>query len=180
MNKVTTSISTLLLLLLLSCGGNKMSSLSSGPGEKRTPTSNGAPIKTSIGDLTGLEKKDSVATSEKKIVPKPEEVLYLLTFEGKSEITYEGKTQQDGPNRILLIDAKGKEYVSEFAGTPAKDGTLSDKEWKYNGGMKAVNGRFVFAGTMTLPEPRIALAYLIPKDVSSLTLKDGNQKHSID
>jgi hypothetical protein len=180
MNRVTKLISTLLLLLLVSCGGNKMSSLSSGPSEKRTPTSNGAPIKTSIGDLARIEKKESLETSDNKIVPKAEEVLYLLTFEGKSEITYEGKTQQDGPNRILLIDANGKEYASAFAGTPGKDGTLSNKEWRYNGPMKAVNGRFVFAGTMTLPEPRIALVYLIPKDITGLSLKDGDQKHSID
>ena len=179
MNRLTTSIFTLLLLLLVSCGGNKMKSLSEGT-TKRTPTSNGAPIRTSIGDLARIEKKDSVETNEEKIVPKAEEVLYLLTFEGKSEITYDGTTQRDGPNRILLIDPTGKEYVSEFAGTPAKDGTLSNKEWRYNGGMTAVNGKFVFAGTLSLPEPRVALVYLIPKDVSSLSLKDGDQKHSID
>ena len=170
MNRVSISIIVPLVLLLVSC--HKTNSL-------RVPTSNGAPIRTSIGDLTSLEKKDSVETSDKKISPKSDEVLYLLTFEGKSEITYEGKAQQDGPNRILLLDAKGKEYSPESAGTP-KNGTLSDKDWKYNGGMKAVNGKFVFSGTMTLPEPKIVLVFLIPKDAAKLSLKDGDQKHPID
>lgn len=170
MNRVSISIIVPLVLLLVSC--HKTNSL-------RVPTSNGAPIRTSIGNLTSLEKKDSVETSDKKISPKSDEVLYLLTFEGKSEITYEGKAQQDGPNRILLLDAKGKEYSPESAGTP-KNGTLSDKDWKYNGGMKAVNGKFVFSGTMTLPEPKIVLVFLIPKDAAKLSLKDGDQKHPID
>jgi len=126
-----------------------------------------------------IEKKPSIQTNEKKVEPKPDEWLYLLTFEGKNEITFEGKSAEDGPQRILLVDAKGTKFAPEFAGTPAGDGSISNADWKYNGPMKGVGGKWVFEGKVTLPTSKIALVYLVPQSASGLTLQDGSQTYSL-
>jgi hypothetical protein len=148
-------------------------------GNSSTNSSTAPLFKTSIGDLVTVEKRSSVDTSDKKFEPQADELLYLLTFEGKNEITFEGKPQEDGPNRILLVDSKGSKFPPQFAGTPTDTATISNTDWKYNGSMKSVGGKFVFAGKLLLPTPRIALVYLIPKSASELTLKDGDQSYSL-
>lgn len=174
-------------LLSISCGRPQPNSstaaaqpiVSSSPGisSERTPTT---PLfKTSIGDLVTVEKRTSVDTSDKKFEPGADQLLYLLTFEGKNELTFEGKPQEDGPNRILLVDSQGKKFAPQFAGTPTDSGSISNTDWKYDGGMKGVGGKFVFAGKLVLPTPRIALVYLVPKSASDLTLKDGDQNHPL-
>ena len=161
MRRVLVSLLALHLLLLISCNKVKL------------------PIKTSLGDLVRIEKRDAVETSDKRVTPKPDETLYMLTFEGKSEIVFEGTTGQDGPNKLPLVDSKGTQFTPVFGGSPAKDGALSNKEWKMNGSMRGADGNWVFSGTMTFPEPTVALLYLIPNSSSGLALKDGDQRHPI-
>src|ERR671929_2116528 len=43
------------------------------------------PIKTSLGDLTKIEKKNNVSTNKDPITPKSGEVIYVLSFEGKKD-----------------------------------------------------------------------------------------------
>jgi hypothetical protein len=131
--------------------------------------------KTSIGDLMSIEKKPSVETNEKKIEAKGDEALYLLTFEGKNEIAFEGKPEADGPNRIQLADSNGTKFTPEFAGTPTDKGTISNADWKYNGPMKGAGGKWVFSGKVTLPSSKIVLIYLVPQAATALTLHDGDQ-----
>lgn len=155
-------IAVLILVMLSACGGNKVR----------------LPIETSLGNLVRIEKKDDVATDERTISPEGGKVLYLLSFEGKSEIPYEGEKEMF--QTFTLVDSKGTESTPVFAGSPTNAGTLSNKEWKYiRGQLKAQNGRFVFVGVLSLPQPRLALVYAVPKDASGLTLKDGERRHAI-
>lgn len=138
------------------------------------------PIKTSLGDLVKIENRDTVTTNESVISPKPDELIYVLNFEGKKEFEFEGVdaakvfTLFDLP----LLDSNGKEFVPAFAGSPTKEGTLSNKDMNVNGGMTGREGRWVSTGKITLPEPKLALVYLVPKN-ASLSLKDGEQKYPI-
>jgi len=174
-------------LLFISCGrpqpnsspatAKPTGSSSSSNSSERTPK---APLfKTSIGDLVTVEKRTSVDTSDKKFEPRADELLYLLNFEGKNELTFEGKPQKDGPNRIILVDSKETKFPPQFAGTPTDSGSISNTDWKYDGGMKGVGGKFVFFGKLILPTPRIALVYVVPKNASGLRLKDGDENRPL-
>jgi hypothetical protein len=175
------------VVLFTSCGRQQPDTLAPTAKSSGSPSSSDSSerstktplFKTSIGDLVTIEKSTAIETSDKKFEPKADELLYLLTFEGKKELTFEGKPQEDGPNRILLVDSKGSKFPPQFAGTPADGGSISNTDWKYEGGMKGVGGKFVFAGKLVLPTPRIALVYLVPKSASDLTLKDGDQNHPL-
>jgi hypothetical protein len=171
--RTCTSFFALPILLFISCSGNKVN----------------LPIETSQGSLVKIEKKNMVETTQKdtglpyyytkKITPNSEELLYLLTFEGKNEIIYEGRLQNDGPYKLLIIDSKGAQFSPEFAGTATEDGIVSNREWLISGSVETIDGELVFKGTATLPEPKLTLIYLVPKKASGLTLKDGNQRHPI-
>ena len=137
------------------------------------------PIKTSMGDLVRVEMKASVETNKDKITPKEEEALYQLSFEGVNEISYDGNVSADGPNRLVLVDAAGKQFSPVYTGTPANDGALSDADWKFNGNLKSVDGKWVFVGTVTMIEPKFAAIYRVPKGSTGLVLKDGDQRHRI-
>ena len=137
------------------------------------------PVKTSLGDLVRIEKKTSIQTSDGNIDAKTDELLYLLSFEGKKELAFEGKAEAEGPKTFRLIDSKGTSYGPAFAGTPTAEGVISDKEWKYNGGLTGRDGKWVFTGALEFPDPKISLVYKVPKDASGLKLKDGNETHAI-
>ncbi|OGU75875.1 MAG: hypothetical protein A2V93_01860 [Ignavibacteria bacterium RBG_16_34_14] len=148
------------------------------------------PIATSLGNLVEIEQKDMVETtqkepglpyySNKKITPNPEEVLYLLTFEGKNEIIYEGGLSNDGPYKLTVIDTQGEQFNPKFAGTLNKDGVVSNKEWLISGRVETIDGKFVFKGKATVPEQRLTLIYIVSKKATGLTLKDGNQRYPIE
>jgi hypothetical protein len=146
----------------MSCTGNKVK----------------LPIETSLGKLVRIEQKESVVTDERSVTAEAGKVLYLLSFEGKSEIPYEG-VQNEGLRSFTLVDAQGTEFSPVFSGSPTDAGKLSNKEWRYNGQMKGQNGKFVFVGTLSVPTAKIALVYSVPKDASGLSLKDGASKHEI-
>jgi hypothetical protein len=152
----------LLAVSLMSCTGNRVK----------------LPIETSLGKLVRLEQKDSVVTDERSISAEAGKVLYLLSFEGKSEIPYEG-AQNEGLRSFALVDANGTEFTPVFSGSPTNAGKLSAEQWRYNGELKGQNGKFVFVGTLSVPAGKIALVYSVPKDASGLFLKDGERKHAI-
>ena len=150
------------------------------------------PIKTSLGDLVKIENKDEVKTVNetilkpevnKTILPKPEEVIYVLSFEGKTKIEYEGIKSSD-PSELLhfpLVDSNGKKFIPVFVGSTAKEGVLSNQGIWYSekskwDGKKAVP---TGEGEIILPEPKLTLVYIVPKDASGLALKDGGQQHPI-
>ena len=138
------------------------------------------PVATSIGNLVRIEEKPSVTTSDGVIEATSREVVYVLSFEGKKEFAYEGKTETEGPKSLLLIDSRGNRFSPAFAGTPTPDGIISDKEWLLNGELRGRDGKWVFIGTLSIPEPRIALVYRVPKSASGLVLQDGQQQHAIE
>lgn len=105
-------------------------------------------------------------------------VLYLLSFEGKKEVAYEG-SETDALQTFPLTDSRGREFIAVFAGSPTKDGALSQKEWKYSGQLEGRDGKWVFVGTLLLPEPKLTLIYAVPKNASGLTLKDRERRHQI-
>ena len=153
----------LTVLLFISCGNNKVK----------------LPIETSLGNLVKIEQKDMIKTNKKIITPKPEELLYLLTFEGKNEIIYEGELQYDGPYRLLIVDPKGAQFNPEFAGTITEDGTVSKEKWLMTGSVEFLTGEPVFKEKAVLPEGKLALIYLVPKKASGLTLADGDKRYRI-
>jgi hypothetical protein len=132
--------------------------------------------KTTLGDLVRVEKKEQVVTDESgTIKAKAGEILYLLNFEGKKEIRC-GPDSKSGS----LVDSTGREYLPVFMGSPKDDGTLANKEWLFSGTMTAIeDGKFTFAGTATLPEPKAVFVYAVPKNASGLGLKDGDQTYPV-
>ena len=156
-------VTMFLALFLISCAGSRVR----------------LPIKTSLGNLVSIEKKDSVTTDERTISAEAGKVLYLLSFEGKSEITYEG-AEREALQTLTISDSKGTEFAPVYSGSPTNTGTLSGKDWRYNGALKPQNGKFVFAGVLSVPSGKIALVYSVPRDASDLSLKDGKEKHPID
>lgn len=138
------------------------------------------PVRTSIGDLVSIERRDSITTNDTMLRPKSDEVLYVLLFEGMSAIPFEGDVKAEGPYRVALIDAQGKRFAPAFAGSPTKEGTISDKGWGFTGSMKgAPQGGWVFMGNLNLPVPRVALVYVLPASASGLTLRDGDRQHPL-
>jgi hypothetical protein len=150
------------LIFLVSCGGNKVN----------------LPLDTSLGKLVRIDQKENVATDERSISADDGKVLYLLNFEGKNEVSYEGG-EQDALRAFPLVDSKGTEFTSMYAGSPTNSGVLSNKDWRYNGQLQGKNGKFVFVGALSVPTGKITLVYSVPKGVSGLLLKDGDRKHAI-
>lgn len=155
-------ITVFLSVFLIACVGNKAH----------------LPIDTSLGKLVRIDQKASVATDEKSISAGEGKVLYLLNFEGKNEVSYEGG-EHDALRTFPLIDSKGTEFSPVFAGSPASDDKLSNKDWHYNGQLQGKNGKFVFVGALSVPTGKISLVYSVPKGASGLSLKDGDRKHAI-
>lgn len=155
-------ITVFLSVFLIACAGNKVN----------------LPIDTSLGKLVRIDQKASVATDEKSISAEDGKVLYLLNFEGKNEVSYEGGAQ-DALGAFPLVDSKGGEFSSVFAGSPTSSGALSNKDWRYNGQLQGKNGKFVFVGALSVPTGKITLVYSVPKGASGLSLKDGDRKHVI-
>jgi hypothetical protein len=143
------------------------------------------PIETSLGNLVTIEQKDMVETSGGKITPKSEEVLYLLIFEGKSEIPFNVTVQTTDIQRAipfilesireyapLIVDQETyNQYTPVFTGSPDTIGIISPNGWGIDGDVKNYNWK----GKLTMQESRIALVYLIPKTAVKLILKDGEQ-----
>lgn len=148
--------------LLIACAGSKVK----------------LPIDTSLGKLARIEQKDNVATDERSVSAEDGKVLYLLNFEGKNEISYEGG-EQDTLQAFPLVDAKGTEFRTVFAGSPTDTGALSNKDWHYNGQLQGKNGKFVFVGALSVPTGKLTLVYSVPKGTSGLSLKDGDRRHAI-
>ena len=157
------SLFILTALLFISCGKNKVK----------------LPIATSLGNLVKIEQKDMIKTNKKIITPKPDELLYLLTFEGKNEIIYEGGLQYDGPFKLLLVDSKGAKFPAEFAGTVTENGIVSNEKWLMTGRVEFTAEGSVFKGKAVLPEGKLAVIYLVPKKASGLTLAEGDKRYRI-
>jgi hypothetical protein len=155
-------ITMFLSIFLIACAGAKVN----------------LPIDTSLGKLVRIDQKASVATDEKSLSAEDGKVLYLLSFEGKNEVSYEGG-EQDALRAFPLIDSKGTEFSPVFAGSPASGDKLSNKDWRYNGQLQGKNGKFVFVGALSVPTGKITLVYSVPKGASGLSLKDGDRKHVI-
>ena len=135
------------------------------------------PIETSWGNLVRIEKVDRLITDEETLSPGTGEVLYLLSLEGKGKIA----VQSSEPHGWMppLVDSTGKQWFPVFAGSPTREGTLTKKQWVYNGQMTGQDGKLVFEGTISLPEPKMALVYLVPRSAAGLALKDGERRHRI-
>jgi hypothetical protein len=145
------------------------------------------PMKTSLGDLVKIENRNEVKTDKETISPKATESLYVFSFEGKKKIEFKGDKSAD-PNSYLylpLIDPTGHEFVPVFAGSAVKDGVLSKKgidiigEFRIVRGAKGLEQVPTGVGEIWLPEPKLTLVYLVPKEVSGLALKDGEQRFQI-
>jgi hypothetical protein len=157
------------LTLLAGCGGRHLK----------------APIHTSLGTLTSVEEKRSVETlhtSPATLTAQSGEVLYVLSFEGAGPITFEGKAQHDGPNRLPIADSTGTEYWPVFAGTPTNSGVISGDGWRLNGKLVFPAGATApaFQGTVTLPESRLSVVYRVPTSAKGLVLVDGSQRYPLD
>jgi len=152
----------LLVVVLVSCGTNKVN----------------LPIDTSLGKLVRIEQKEKVATDDESISAEGGKVLYVLSFEGKNELTYEGG-EQDALRAFPLVDSKGTEFNSIFAGSPTNTGALSNKDWRFNGQLQGRNGKFVFVGVLSIPTGKLTVVYSVPKDAGGLSLKDGERRHAV-
>jgi len=171
MNDVNNLFLALFILFFISCNENKVK----------------LPIETSLGNLVKIEQKDMVETNGKKIIPQPEEILYLLLFEGKSEIPFNvtvlTKDIQTAMPYILesvndftplIVNQETRtQYSPIFVGTPVSDGIISQSGWGVNG---EVNNN-IWTGTLILMQPKIILVYLIPKTALKLSVKDGEQEY---
>lgn len=147
------------------------------------------PVETSLGNLVKIEQRDFAETSEKKIIPKSKEVLYLLFFEGKSELLYNVTVhtmdiQEAVPYILksinncvpLLINRETRiQYAPIFVGSPDSNGIISQDGWGINGNVKNYNWK----GTLTLNKSKIVLVYLIPQKTLELRLKDGEHEYRI-
>jgi hypothetical protein len=158
------------LPLLLGCGGGRHLK---------------APIRTSLGTLVSVEERRSVETyytSAATLTAGSGEVLLVLSFEGAGPITFEGKAQHDGPNRLPLADAAGAEFWPAFAGTPTRSGVISGEGWRLDGQLVFPAGATApaFQGTVTLPEPKLTLVYRVPTSATGLVLVDGDQRYPLD
>ncbi len=139
------------------------------------------PIKTSLGDLVKVEKKDNVRTDKETIAAKTDEDVYVLNFEGKKEIQLNDVPVPDAYKlaQFPLVDSTGKSFVSVFVGGPAKDGALSGDKVSLSGNMTGKDGKFwVTGGKLEFPEAKVTIVYVVPKN-ALLTFKDGGQQYPI-
>lgn len=139
------------------------------------------PIKTSLGNLVKIEKKDKVPTDKETVAAKADEDLYILNFEGQKEIVLSDVSVSDAYKlaQFPLVDATGKSFVSVFVGGPAKDGALSGDKVSLSGNMTGKDGKFwVTGGKLEFPEAKVTLVYIVPRN-ASLTFKDGGQQYPI-
>jgi hypothetical protein len=131
------------------------------------------PVETSLGKLVRIEKVNRVVTDERAVSPAAGEVLYLLSFEGKKEIAVPPGLE------LALVDSAGTERLRVYAGSPTREGILTKKQWIYNGSLTGQQGKLVFTGTISLPEPRVTLVYSVPSGAAGWVLKDGERKHPV-
>jgi hypothetical protein len=161
--------------------------LNSSPSSESSANKVTLPTKTSLGDLVKIENKDQVTTDKETILPKSEEVIYVLNFEGKKEIQYSGIESSNAFDVLYLplVDSNGKEFVPIFVGSRDKKGNLSNKDMenivvsvvrKEGGVLKPVP---TGAGKIVLSEPKLTLVYVLPKGASHLALKDRGQRYPV-
>lgn len=139
------------------------------------------PIKTSLGNLVKIEKKDKVPTEKETIAAKADEDVYVLNFEGQKEIVLSDVPVSDAYKlaQFPLVDSTGKNFVSVFVGSPAKDGAVSTEKVSLSGSMTGKEGKFwVTGGKLEFPEAKIMLVYVVPKN-ASLAFRDGQQQYPI-
>lgn len=165
------------------------------------------PIKTSLGDLTKIEKKNNVSTNKDPVTPKPGEVIYVLSFEGKkdrevkdvavpelinltgglsdnSDIRLENFAVSAGSGmasalNLPLADSSGKEFVPVFFGTPNTEGVISNNGARFNGHVTGRDGKpWVTTGKFDFPDAKVTVVYVVPES-ATLSLKDGEQKHAL-
>ena len=143
------------------------------------------PIKTSLGDLMKIEKWDKLTTDEGIISPNSEEIVYVLSFECKN-LEFEEIEILDAANVLpklvnrTLVDSKGNEFTLVFFGSPTGEGALSNKEIRFDGALRPKNGKWFFTGKLIVPESKLALVYVVPKNALGLALKDGEKKYRIE
>lgn len=165
------------------------------------------PIKTSLGDLTKVEKRDQVKTNKDPVSPKSGEAVYVLTFEGKkeyevtevaapelvsltgglsdnSDINFNNFNVSAGPGlsaalKLPLVDASGNEFAPVYFGNPTGDGTISNVGAHFNGHVTGKNGKpWVKTGKFDFAESKVAVVYVVPAG-ATLKLQDGSQNHPI-
>jgi hypothetical protein len=139
------------------------------------------PIDTSVGNLVSIEQKMNVATDGENIAIKPGEILYLLTFNGKSEFSLNGPLSKADPQRAL-VDQDGKEYWPVYSGSLREDGVISNKEWNFSSGVMTggEDGQLVFVdGSMTIPKPEFTLIFCVPQNITKLALRDGDKQFPV-
>lgn len=165
------------------------------------------PVTTSLGNLTNIEKKDKVATNKDPVASKSGEVVYVLSFEGKkerevkevaapelvsltgglsdaSEITFTNFALSAAPPtgsmvNMPLVDSSGKEFQPSFFGSPQSDGSVSNKTITFNGIVTGKDGKpWVRSGKLDFPDGKVNVVYVVPEN-STLSLKDGAEKHAI-
>lgn len=190
MGTVRSFIVLLTLLLCVSCAGKVT-----------------LPIRTSLGDLTKIEKKDKVNTNKDTVSPKSGEVVYLLSFEGKKEYEVKGVAMPElismtgglsdnsdirldnfsvsaSPGmasalNLPLVDSSGKEFAPVFFGSQTTEGGISNNGARFNGHVTGRDGKpWVTTGKFDFPEPKVTVVYVVP-DGATLTLKDRDQQHAI-
>lgn len=133
---------------------------------------------TPLGNLVRVERRQHVTLkgeARPSINARAGETLYLLWFEGKTEIRFE-PTLPDYP----LQDAAGREFPLVFAGSPTPDGGLTAEGWRFeSGGKMSMGGRWAYGGTARLPDPKVVLVYAVPADARPLKLVDKDQEYEL-
>ena len=165
------------------------------------------PIKTSLGDLTKIEKKDKVSTNKDAVTAKAGEAVYVLNFDGKkayevkdvaapelisltgglsdnSDISFTDFAVSAAPGlagalNLPLVDGSGKEFPPVYFGSSTTDGVISNNGARFNGHITGRDGKpWVKTGKFDFPEAKVTVIYVAPEN-ASLSLKDGEQKHPI-
>jgi len=147
------------------------------------------PIDTSFGELISIEIKKHVETDEKKINPKPGEILYLLTFAEGDTIPFNTYAPSRDIRKAfpmiletvrlkapLIIDLKTKtQYIPVLIGMKDRSQKIIPTiAWGINGEVK----NFIWTGTL-ITIGGMTLVYLIPQEVSKFSIKDHENEFRI-
>jgi hypothetical protein len=135
---------------------------------------------TSLGDLVRVQRKEQVVTSGEPISPEPDEMLWVLDFEGRLEIPYDPGYNLEGSSYYPLVDASGRRYSAILVGTPNEAGALTLDGWDVSPAqIIQKDGLFTLESTVKLPRPKVSIVYSVPRDASKLTLQDGDRRHEL-
>ena len=117
------------------------------------------PIQTALGELVEIELKKEIQVNDKIITSKPEQLLLLLKYQGKTKIPYQSGGNRD--NYYVIIDSteySSSNYIPIFVGAYDSNKVLSDQfNWGYLGSMTVRDGRTVFSGTIKLTSPEVVV-----------------------